>query len=258
MINEPQGNKRADTLEKNLRSKLERTIQDEGEIAEKAAEDILFQYGAAEPEPPIHLTGTEIELRDKLRIHARQLGDPIDAVSQPNQCIRLKEEIAYEHWHRMLFARFLAENHLLMEYGTGGKAYYLSDWINRRKEDAANNVDGAEEKLKAAQDLKKKLELIRTGENPNDIFVRWKPLEKQPVGWDPDLNDGVRLNIRRFMTVPDLGKKGAGVLKDKPNIDWKKARGKDVETAPWYHLFKGDRINDHHLSLAEKQKARDR
>ena len=27
---------------------------------------------------------------------------------------RLVEEVAYEHWHRMLFARFLAENNLLM------------------------------------------------------------------------------------------------------------------------------------------------
>ena len=27
---------------------------------------------------------------------------------------RLIEEVAYEHWHRMLFARFLAENNLLM------------------------------------------------------------------------------------------------------------------------------------------------
>ena len=26
----------------------------------------------------------------------------------------LIEEVAYEHWHRMLFARFLAENNLLM------------------------------------------------------------------------------------------------------------------------------------------------
>ena len=53
--------------------------------------------GRLKRNPPIHLTGTEIELRDKLRIQAQQLGDPIDAVSQPNQCIRLKEEIAYEH-----------------------------------------------------------------------------------------------------------------------------------------------------------------
>jgi hypothetical protein len=86
--------------------------------------------------------------------------------------------------------------------------------------------------------------------------VRWKPLEKQPIGWDPDLNDGVRLNIRPFLSVPDVGKKGAGVLRDKPNIKWDKDRGKDVEAAPWYHLFGGDRINDHHLSLAVKLKAR--
>jgi hypothetical protein len=60
--------------------------------------------------------------------------------------------------------------------------------------------------------LKKRLELILEGESPYDIFVRWKPIEKQPIGWEPDLNDGVRLNIRPFMSVPDVGKKGAGIL----------------------------------------------
>ncbi len=133
---------------------------------------------------------------------------------------------------------------------------YLGDWISRQKQDIANRVDGAEEKLAAAENLKKRLELIREGEAPYDIFVRWKPMEKQPIGWEPDLNDGVRLNIRPFLSVPDVGKKGAGVLREKPNIDWKKDRGQDVEFAPWYHLFNGDRINDHHLSLEEKRKAR--
>ena len=28
--------------------------------------------------------------------------------------VRLTHEVAYEHWHRMLFARFLAENDLLI------------------------------------------------------------------------------------------------------------------------------------------------
>ena len=130
---------------------------------------------------------------------------------------------------------------------------YLGDWISRQKQDIASHVDGAQERLAAAEALKKKLELILEGEAPYDIFVRWKPLEKQPIGWDPDLNDGVRLNIRPFLTVPDVGKKGAGVLRDKPNIKWEKDRGKDVESAPWYHVFDGDRINDHHLSLAEKR-----
>jgi len=118
-------------------------------------------------------------------------------------------------------------------------------------------VDGAQERLDAAEALKKKLELIHEGQAPYDIFVRWKPIDQQPIGWDPDLNDGVRLNIRPFMSVPDIRKKGAGVLRDKPNIKWTKDRGKDVASAPWYHLFKGDRINDHHLTLSEKRIARE-
>ena len=58
------------------------------------------------------------------------------------------------------------------------------------------------------------------------------------------------------MTGPDLKKKGAGILREKPNIHWKKDRGKDVESAPWFHLFNGERINDHHLSREEKETAR--
>jgi hypothetical protein len=68
-------------------------------------------------------------------------------------------------------------------------------------------------------------------------------------------NDGVRLNIRPFMTVGDVKKRGAGVLRDNPNIKLSKDRGKDVESAPWYHLFKGYRINDHHLTIEEKRTA---
>ena len=54
---------------------------------------------------------------------------------------------------------------------------YLGDWISRQKQDINNGVDGAQEKLAAAESLKKKLELILEGEAPYDIFVRWKPLD---------------------------------------------------------------------------------
>lgn len=141
---------------------------------------------------------------------------------------------------------------------------YLGDWISRQKRDADNGVDGAQEKLAAAEVLKKRLELILAGEAPYDIFVRWKPGEEQPIGWNPDLNDGVRLNIRPFLSVPDVGKKGAGVLRERPKVKWDKDRGSDVLSSPWYDLGPkyggkvGDRINDHHLSLAEKQAAREK
>lgn len=141
---------------------------------------------------------------------------------------------------------------------------YLGDWIRRQQDDAARKVDGASERLDAARRLQQSLELILEGEKPHDIFVRWKPLHEQPIGWEPDLNDGVRVNIRPFMSVPDVDKKGAGVLRYKPNIHWKKDRGTDPDDAPWFELGpsygepKGARINDHHLSLAEKRAARAR
>jgi hypothetical protein len=132
----------------------------------------------------------------------------------------------------------------------------LGGWIAARQQDAANGVDGALERIAAAEGLKKRLELILEGEAPYDVFVRWKAPEEQPVGWNPELNDGVRLNIRPFMSVPDVGKRGAGVLREKPGIHWNKDRGMDVGSSPWFPLFKGDRINDHHLTLAEKTEAR--
>jgi len=139
---------------------------------------------------------------------------------------------------------------------------YLGDWLIRQQDDIKRGVDGAEERLEAARALQEKLKRILQGEPPCDIFVRWKPIEEQPLGWEPDLNDGVRLNIRPFMLCGDVGKKGAGLLREKPKIKWTKDRGKDPSEAPWYRLGleyggkEGDRINDHHLSLAEKQAAR--
>ncbi|WP_281662114.1 DNA methyltransferase [Halomonas sp. Alg239-R46] len=139
---------------------------------------------------------------------------------------------------------------------------YLGDWITQQKKQITDGIDGAEARLAAAEALQKSLELILEGEEPYDIFVRWKPLEEQPIGWHPDLNDGVRLNIRPFLSVPDVKKQDAGVLVHKPNIHWRKDRGKDVESAPWYNLgpqlggAKGDRINDYHLTLAAKKAAK--
>ena len=134
---------------------------------------------------------------------------------------------------------------------------YLGDWIGLQERAVSDGLDGAELRLTAAQDLKKRLELILEGEAPYDIFVRWKPLEEQPIGWNPDLNDGVRLNIRPFMSAEVLRHN----KKPKLNIHWNKDRGKDVESTPWYSLGleyggkEGDRINDHHLKLEEKRKA---
>ncbi|RTW10220.1 SAM-dependent DNA methyltransferase [Pseudomonas aeruginosa] len=134
---------------------------------------------------------------------------------------------------------------------------YLDTWISNQQRAASEKVDGADARLAAAQDLKARLVRILEGEAPYDIFVRWKPLGQQPIGWNPDLNDGVRLNIRPFMTAEVLRHN----KKPKLNIEWKKDRGNDVPSAPWYTLGleygekEGARINDHHLTLAEKKAA---
>ncbi|WP_278403870.1 Eco57I restriction-modification methylase domain-containing protein [Pseudoalteromonas ruthenica] len=140
---------------------------------------------------------------------------------------------------------------------------YLDDWISTQIQLEKDGDEGAEIRLAAARNLRKQLEEILIGEKGLDIFVRWKSLAEQPIGWNPDLNDGVRLNIRPFMKAKDVGKKDAGILRSKPNIHWKKDRGTDVESAPWYDLGleyggkQGDRINDHHLTLAEKKAAKE-
>jgi len=107
----------------------------------------------------------------------------------------------------------------------------------------------ADDRLAAALDLQGQLKKILEGEPPYDIFVRWKPLHQQAIGWDPDINDGVRLNIRPFLAAElrKGGKTGAGILRAKPGtIKWAKDRGKEPmrskEEFPW---FWGWDENDH-------------
>ena len=138
---------------------------------------------------------------------------------------------------------------------------YLGDWITRQKEGVRQGEGGAEDRLAAALELQKRLIAIIEGEPPFDIFVRWKPIEEQLIGWEPDINDGVRINIRPFMAddIPG-GRKGAGILRWKPNIKWNKDRGKEPsrprEQYPWFWKdgeFTGDRVNDIHLTNEEKR-----
>jgi len=124
---------------------------------------------------------------------------------------------------------------------------YLGAWINQQRTEVEKGLPGAERRLAAAEDLKERLAKILEGEEPYDIFVRWKPLHEQPIGWDPDLNDGVRLNIRPFVK--------AEVLRSRPNINWNKDRGKDPVPNASGSV---ERYNDRHFKLEEKRKAREK
>jgi hypothetical protein len=116
----------------------------------------------------------------------------------------------------------------------------LGDWIQSQQAAASAGTTGADVRLAAAQDLQRRLVLIREGEAPYDIYVRWKDTEQQPMGWEPDLDDGVRLNIRPFVE--------AGVLRKQPKVKWTKDRGKNPDGS--------ERLNDLHLTLAEKSTVR--
>lgn len=158
---------------------------------------------------------------------------------------------------------------------------YLGDWIDRQRAERQAGIEGADARLAHAEHLKRELIKILEGEPPYDIFVRWKPLHQQPIGWEPDINDGVRINIRPFMTARPLSTraKNACILRATPKIKWEKDRGKEPrrekDDYPWFwgwtpddpklavdfvggREFDGNRWNDLHYSRAFKQAARDR
>ena len=103
------------TLTSGQRRHLERTVADARDVAEAGARAALEALAVHEPEPYGHMNEGQRTLRRRLRAHARQLGDRRDARSGGQAIDGLVQECAYEHWHGMLFARFLAENHLLIE-----------------------------------------------------------------------------------------------------------------------------------------------
>ncbi len=164
----------------------------------------------------------------------------------------------------------------------------LGDWIDRQRVEQQEEEAGADARLAAALDLQGQLERILAGEPPCDLFVRWKPLHRQAIGWEPDSDDGVRLNIRPFLRAElrSGGLKGAGILRVKPTIKWGKDRGKEPETNqeeepvrprrgfPWFWScpgkgtaaertdfmggadFDGNRWNDLHYTRSAKEEAR--
>src|SRR5438128_6715537 len=94
----------------------------------------------------------------------------------------------------------------------------LGDWIQRQRDEVKDGKEGADARLAPALPLQNELEKILAGEKPYDIFVRWKPLHEQPIGWEPDINDGVRLNIRPWLVAKPYQPSGQGscILRVRP------------------------------------------
>ena len=297
------------SLSGELRNRLVAAVKAARRAGEAGARSVLAVLAVGDARAHPSLSPDEQDLRRRLRAHGRQLGDRLDAETGVQQVERLAHEVAYEHWHRMLFARFLAENDLLIEPESGvavsltdceelarergqdcwtvagrfaermlprifrsddpalavplapetrqtlerlhalvnyhrlagadgeGRRMldaltcrHLGEWIARQRSDRDQGVDGADGRLVAAEDLQNQLTKIMTGEPPCDLFVRWKPLGEQPIGWEPDIHDSMRVNIRPFMwaELTRGGRAGAGLLRVKPKIAWSKDQGKEA------------------------------
>ena len=107
------------TLPTDLRRKLERAVIEARNVAEIGARAALEELAVHHHEPYGHMDTEQRTLRRRLRAHARQLGDYLEARRGEHTIEHLVQETAYEHWHSMLFARFLAENDLLIEPENG-------------------------------------------------------------------------------------------------------------------------------------------
>ena len=100
-------------LDSKLRSQLDGVCQKARDKAEEAACSALQKRAVDAAEPHPHFTAAERKLRNRLRARGRQAGD-VRRANKTQGIEQLVQELAYESWHRMLFARFLAENQLLM------------------------------------------------------------------------------------------------------------------------------------------------
>ena len=107
------------SLDCNLRRDLENAVKKARREAEAGAREAINQLAVGHHEPWPTLSPEQRKLRNRLRAHGRQLGDRLDERKGTQTIERLAGECSYEHWHRLLFARFLAENDLLVEPESG-------------------------------------------------------------------------------------------------------------------------------------------
>ena len=98
-----------------LRRQLEGAVKQARKIAEDGARHALEALAVHEPDPYRHMDEAQRGLRKKLRAQAKQMGDGESQTKRGAYEIKhLVEKLAYDQWHRLLFARYLLENNLLI------------------------------------------------------------------------------------------------------------------------------------------------
>src|SRR5690606_35562667 len=95
------------------RNTLEKAVLAARQASELGAIHALQALTVHHHEPYTHMSAEDRSWRNHLRSKARLLGDQTTK-SGGHTIDKLAYELAYEYWHRMLFARFLEGNNLLI------------------------------------------------------------------------------------------------------------------------------------------------
>jgi hypothetical protein len=114
------------------RNTLETAVKRARQTSEEGAFNGLHSLAVDHTEPFAHLTSEQRSLRNRLRQKGRLLGDDLPATGD-QMMEHLTYELAYETWHKMLFAKFLEANDLLIY--ADGVAITMEDCEQLAKEE---------------------------------------------------------------------------------------------------------------------------
>ena len=125
------------------------------------------------------MTPAQRELRNRLRAHGRQLGDRRDDRRGVQGIDRLTTECAYEHWHRMLFARYPGGD---ANCSSSRSLAWRSRWRSARSWPATQGRDWLEARRRlraahAAADLPLRRSGARSGAAAGDALGARRPDE---------------------------------------------------------------------------------
>ena len=101
-------------LASDLRKQLENVCIAARDAAEAAACSALKKRAVDQAKPFAHFNEEDKRLQTMAAGTGQASGRCRRSADKTQSIEHLTQELAYEYWHRMLFARFLAENHLLM------------------------------------------------------------------------------------------------------------------------------------------------
>ncbi|MBK9452408.1 MAG: hypothetical protein IPN95_23890 [Bacteroidetes bacterium] len=209
------------------RSLLEKTVIKARRLAETGARNALRAMAVDHHEPYAHMDTPARELRNRLRSKGRLLGDTrANDGKQPID--HLAYELAYEYWHKMLFARFLEANGLLMhtslvpvsledcaelapEEGFADKWDAAASYASRmlpaifRPEDPLMQVKFATEDRVALESLLDGLEtgIFIADDSLGWVYQFWQSEAKAAINASGDKIDGARLPaVTQLFTEP--------------------------------------------------------